>query len=175
MREEGPGPRVQGPARGLTPRTPRRQARKPCISPPWPSGHTHSGSTKSLWWHLCALLVWAGPWPLSSEAWLGTRQLPTFPEGGAPRAGAGQRVGRHAAGAVPRGSGHPSSRGDRFSVLNPPLESSAYLSPACLGPLGAPSSARPAFPELKGPEAWPCRRVSGLESAQRPRPHQPPL
>nr|CAI9700220.1 unnamed protein product [Rangifer tarandus platyrhynchus] len=38
-----------------------RQARKPCVSPPWPSGYTHLGSTKSSWWHLCALLVWAGP------------------------------------------------------------------------------------------------------------------
>ena len=28
---------------------------------PWPSGHTRSGSTGSSCWHLCALLVWAGP------------------------------------------------------------------------------------------------------------------
>ena len=106
---------------------------------------------------------------------LGTCQLPRFPEGGAPKAGARQRVGRPAPGAAPCRFGHPSSRGDGFSVLNPPLESSACLSPACLGPLGAPSSVGPAFPELRGPEAWVCRRVSGLESTLRFHPHQPPL
>ena len=60
----------------------------------------------------------------------------SIPRGRGPHGWSRAAVGRPAAGAVPRCSGHPSSRGDGFSVLNPPLFSQA---PACHRPAWDPS------------------------------------
>ena len=174
IREKGPGPRAQEPARGLTPLDfPQAGSEALLFSALALRTHMLGEHRELLVAPVCSAGLGRPHGPCHRR--LGTCQLPRFPEGGAPQAGARQRVGRPAPGAVPCCFGHPSSRGDGVSVLNPPLESSACLSPACLGPLGAPCSARPAFPELKGAEAWVCRRVSGLESTLRLHPHQPPL